>query len=366
MVALHAILKVVCLVLASSAVVPLDTGNSESACGREGMGECTAVAKPACLLYTTGPTARFDNELRELTGTGLNSDSSLDQVQLAAIDSMHYRGHESVPAMLQSFHGDKKRGDSDVDENGQNGAQVVNPRHILDLGSGFGGCSRHIAALTGTSTVTALELQPDISAAAKQLTDRCGLADRVAHVTGDILAPSAGGGWQTALPQDGNYELAFSKLVVLHIPFHERPRLWQRLATEVLAPGGILYLEDYFARDPTGGAAFSVDEITDLENLVGCPNARELPTRDAYVAQLQAAGFVETTFIDATTSWAPWVAERATKYASAVERNLRVQGPVITAAMGTFYNTTARLFANGRLGGAVISARRPSAVHRSN
>ena len=42
----------------------------------------------------------MEKELQELTGTALADSSALDPGALSAIDSMHYRGHETVPKML--------------------------------------------------------------------------------------------------------------------------------------------------------------------------------------------------------------------------------------------------------------------------
>ena len=85
-----------------------------------------AMERPTCDLYTAGPTLRFANELRELTGAGLDSTAPLDHRSLAAIDSMHYLGHEGTDAMLRAV-------------------GPRNARRVLDFGSGFGGCSRYVA-----------------------------------------------------------------------------------------------------------------------------------------------------------------------------------------------------------------------------
>jgi ubiquinone/menaquinone biosynthesis C-methylase UbiE len=59
--------------------------------------------------------------------------------------------------------------------------------HVLDVGSGIGGPARYIA-LTFGCRVTGIDLTEEFVAAARELTARCGLADRVAFRQGDALA----------------------------------------------------------------------------------------------------------------------------------------------------------------------------------
>ena len=59
--------------------------------------------------------------------------------------------------------------------------------NVLSIGSGLGGPARFLAGRYGVA-VTAVELQPDLHAAAAELTHRCGLSAAVAHVCADVLA----------------------------------------------------------------------------------------------------------------------------------------------------------------------------------
>ena len=145
-------------------------------------------------------------------------------------------------------------------------------------------------------------------------------------------------------------------------PFDVRPALWRVLAGSppedevgTLAPGGLLYLEDYYARRPLVDEA----ELAALETQVGCPAPRRLPTREAFEAQLLEAGFEDVAFTDATTRWAPWVAKRAAAWSENLPRHRRVHGDAVAGSMGTFYDTTASLLAGGHPGGCIITARRP-------
>jgi phospholipid N-methyltransferase len=206
-----------------------------------------------CRLYRLDPVGRIDRELKALTGTPLHDETPLDSFHINQVDSMHYLGVEGTKSMIKLFP-----------------AEVGS---ILDLGSGFGGCSRFVANTLGANShVTALELQKNISDAAEILTKRCSLTSSVSHVVGDILDDNV----LAKLPRLGAYDVVFSKLVVLHIPFKTRTKLWSSLAQA--APGGLLYLEDYFE-----SRELSEEERASLAEEVGCP---EIPSRESYIEQL--------------------------------------------------------------------------------
>ena len=308
-----------------------------------------------CHLYNDDPAVRLERELREMTGEGFDGDAPLNALELTAIDCMHYRGNDGTDEMLARFPHPK----SDTDGDGSASTSLL---QVLDLGSGFGGCARYVASKLPGAAVTALEIQGNISRCGARLTARCSdtsLAPRVFHVVGDILDldGSAGKGsvdaeCGAALPAAwGTYDVAFAKLVVLHIPFVERPGLWRNLAAASKA-GGLLYVEDYFEAAP-----LTPDEVKALVDVVGCP---PLPTRAQYVGQLEAAGYADVEFTDVSSLWATFVGGRAQGYVASEERHLRVQGAPTFESMGKFYKTTAALFAGGRLGGAIITARFPA------
>jgi ubiquinone/menaquinone biosynthesis C-methylase UbiE len=58
---------------------------------------------------------------------------------------------------------------------------------VLDVGSGVGGPARYMASTFGCR-VTGIDLTDDFVAAAKELTERCGLSDKVEFRQGDALA----------------------------------------------------------------------------------------------------------------------------------------------------------------------------------
>src|ERR1700732_3795127 len=60
--------------------------------------------------------------------------------------------------------------------------------YVLDLGCGLGGSSRYLAAECGCR-VAAIDLTPNFVEAARILTARCGLADRIEFRQAKALAP---------------------------------------------------------------------------------------------------------------------------------------------------------------------------------
>ena len=99
---------------------------------------------------------------------------------------------------------------------------------ILEIGSGIGGPARHIANKTG-ATVFALELQPDQNKLASDLTERCGLSQRIIHVCGDVLTHNLNG---------KKFDAIVSWLALYHIKDHNT--LLQK-CFDLLNPNGLFY-----------------------------------------------------------------------------------------------------------------------------
>jgi ubiquinone/menaquinone biosynthesis C-methylase UbiE len=71
--------------------------------------------------------------------------------------------------------------------------------HVLDIGSGLGGASRHVAAEHGCQ-VTGIDLTEEYVRVAATLASRVGLADRVSYRQGSALdLPFASGGFDAAI-----------------------------------------------------------------------------------------------------------------------------------------------------------------------
>ncbi|MDH3715863.1 MAG: methyltransferase domain-containing protein [Gammaproteobacteria bacterium] len=258
---------------------------------------------------------RVFNELRAL---GIAADDPIDVARLVAFDQYHYLGTEAVDEAVRRL--------------------GLNPAlQVLEVGSGIGGPSRHLAHSCGCQ-MTALELQNDLHDTALQLTARCGLDGRVRHVCGNVLDGVTPGG----------YDALVSWLTFLHIP--ERPQLYAR-CFEALKPGGGIYVEDYFARGT----------LTDCEReiLVREVFCEHVPDMDEYRAELRAAGFENLELIDMSEAWAVFVQERWSGFRAMRERNMRLHGAEIIDGLEEFYSAVVELFAGGNLGGIRFVANKP-------
>ncbi len=238
---------------------------------------------------------------------------------LAQFDQLHYFGTQAVDeaiAILEPMEGAR----------------------ILDIGAGFGGPARYLAD-RAKCHVTAVELQADLDAAAAELTARCGLAERVAHVCGDIHA----------VPLEAQaYDGAISYLALYHIP--DRGAVYARLH-DALAPGGRIYVEDLYARRPMTGAQAEIMRDALFANTV--------TDRDGYVGELEAAGFSEIAFEDHSDRWGGFCAERLAGFRAVRERKAELHGPEMVDALDGFYQTMCDLFDSGNLGGVRLTARKP-------
>jgi len=253
---------------------------------------------------------RVANELREL------GDGPLDPADLAAFDQLHYHGTEAVDVAVRTL--------------GLDGSSTV-----LEVGSGLGGPARWIAATTGAA-VTALELQEDHHLVGVDLTDRCGLADRVTHVCGDALVHDWG---------HRRFDAIVSWLALYHVP--ERPRLLDRIRS-VLPAGGQAYVEDLCAGPAEADWAELSSELA----------ASHLPGIDRYRDEFAEAGFEVVAFDDMADDWAAFTRSRLDAYDATRERHLRVHGPEVVDTMRAFYARMVRLLGDGTLSGVRLHARR--------
>ena len=252
----------------------------------------------------------------ELAALGIDNEQGLRVDQLTPFDQYHYFGTEAVDEALDVL-------------------QLAPGARVLDVGSGIGGPARYIAART-RAHVTALELQPDRNEVARDLTARCGLSSRVAHVCGDILAGEI----------DKDYDAIVSFLGFLHIS--DKAKLLSACRA-ALRPLGVMYVEDY----GRPRELFS-DEVEALAVKVQCTN---LPRPQEYETYLLSAGFVDVQMADVAPDWRDFTASRLTMFRAARSRNVAVHGAHIVAGRDDFYRTVANLFQAGAIAGLKIIAR---------
>ena len=255
----------------------------------------------------------------DLAAAGYGRTDPLTLDVLTAFDQLHYFGTEAVDEAIASI-------------------RPPAGGRILDIGSGFGGPARYFADRTGT-TVSAVELQPDMNATAADLTARTALCGTVEHVCGDIL--------QVPLAPE-SYAGAISFLALYHIP--GRAPLFPRIFA-ALRPGALIYVEDLYARKP-------LDE-TESRVMREAFYGNTLPDEAAYVAELRDAGFADICFTDMSEPWGRFCAERLAAFRATRDDKLRVHGQEVVAALDTFYQTACTLFAGGRMGGVRLTARKP-------
>ena len=150
--------------------------------------------------------AEADSIFADLAARGFPAGSALDVNVVSQIDQLHYHGAASVHQAIDAL-------------------AITAQASVLEVGAGWGGPSRYIAATAG-ARVTALELQEDFSTVGEELTRRCGLAALVTHRRDDFLTVDFG---------DERFDHVGSWLALYHIP--DRARYTAKIA-ELLKPGG--------------------------------------------------------------------------------------------------------------------------------
>ncbi|CAH0493818.1 unnamed protein product [Peronospora farinosa] len=262
---------------------------------------------------------RIENRLKELGYT--NKDVRVDPEQLGEFDSLHFFGDEPICHIVELL------------------AETPTEKKVLDIGSGYGGTARLLAHRSGCK-VDALELQPDLSDAGRELTRRCGLDEQVTHLDGDFLE----------LPvQHNEYDVVVGLLCFLHIGNWRQ--LFQR-CFDSLKPGGVLYVDDFFLR---GDRLTPEDQLT-LKQDVYCT---DLLRQEQIVDVLKTCGFETPKVQDATIKWQPYVSNRAVKYHAALETHIARDGEAAARGLDHFYTCMAQLFRTGNVGGYTLIVRKP-------
>lgn len=149
--------------------------------------------------------------------------------------------------------------------------------HLLDIGCGIGGPARYFATAFGCR-VTGIDLTREYIDAARLLTEKTGLDDRVTFDCGDA----------TALPyDDGAFDMAWALNVTMNI--EDRAGFYAEVR-RVLAPGGKLAISE-LGQGPGGPPYYPLTWARD-------PGYSFLLPPDEMRAVLEASGFRILEWID--------------------------------------------------------------------
>ncbi len=259
---------------------------------------------------------RAERIYADLRAEGFEDDAPVPVEILNRFDQLHYHGTEALDTAITAC-----------------GITVAD--HLLEVGSGWGGCARYLAATSGAH-VTAVELQVDYDKVARDLTARAGLTGQITHVNADFLTMEFAA---------GAFSHAVSWLALFHIP--NRPSYLSRL-NAAIAPGGMLFAEDLYAKGPPA------DPQDFARHLF--PNS--LVDLADYRSSLRDAGFELVQLDDMTADWAAFTADRLAAFRATRADYEARHGPEGYAVIETFYDKMAGYFADGSVGGLRMAAHR--------
>lgn len=273
--------------------------------------------------------ARVRNEMVELART--EGEAALDDPRTAyGVACMHYTtdGEQPFEAFARAA-----------------GIAAGGPgRRVVDVGAGYGCATRALplAYPAGIESVTGVEIQAEVSGAARELTARAVAAGklppgRVEHVCASVTDWAPG----------PVYDCGLCVLVLLHLPAPQRARAYESIRA-ALRDGGLFYIEDYLDNGLTE------EDRARLASVVACPH---VPAREDYARCLAAARLEEVSFQDVGPAWAAFTRRRCDRFHEAADRQTRVHGPELASRLSVFYRTTCELLESGRLRGVRVVVR---------
>lgn len=276
-----------------------------------------SATKGVIAFYDTHPINE-DEILAKLAARGDALDG-LTQDRLKDFDQDHYGGTEVVDILAER-------------------AGIGAGHHVLDVCSGMGGPARWLAHTRGCR-VTGLDFTQSRVEAARRLTARVGLEQRVDFVHGDA----------TAMPlPDNAFDIVVSQEAWLHIP--DKAAVIGQCA-RVLRPGGTLAFTDVTVR-----ASLTPREESRLAAEMHAPG---VASTGRYLELLAATGLTVKGCEDLSAFWTDTLVKRLAMYRGLRDTTVAKFGVAHFDAWDATYAFFVGLFTAGKLGGTRIVARKP-------
>ncbi|MBS2008435.1 MAG: class I SAM-dependent methyltransferase [Cyanobacteria bacterium SZAS TMP-1] len=211
---------------------------------------------------TDGILTRLDKTLLDAGLTG----EKIDWDKLTPIDQFHSRGLPATKELAEAL-------------------GITSGKTVLDVGSGFGGPARYLAAALGCR-VTGIELTEVYVEIANRLTEKTGLSNQITFVAGDALA----------MPfEDESFDYAWSQHVSMNIA--NKHRLYEGVYRVLKAEGKF--------------GMYDIVKGNDVPLVYPVPWASEatishLVSPDEMVTTLREVGFLDISLVDRTDLTLGW------------------------------------------------------------
>jgi len=265
--------------------------------------------------YTHGDLAAAVLEALRAAGKDLDR---LTLEDLAPIDEFHVRGRAATMELGANL-------------------DPIPAMQVLDVGSGIGGPSRHLAALYGCR-ITGLDLSKEYCRVATMLAERVGLSAQVSYRQGNALA----------MPFDGGaFGAAYTQHVAMNIA--DKASLYAEVA-RVLGPGGRFGIYDLLQGE--GGEVFY--PVPWARTAADSFLVRPMELR----ALLEAAGFEILSWRDTTAAGREWFKEMRARQESGGQPRLGAH-VLLGADFPAMVRSQVRNFAEDRLAAVEVICRKP-------